>query len=143
MKYIYITIFIVAAAVLSGCGTLLAISEASVTKGDPNALVVNRPATYAVKIIPIDGRFEQIKPPEVMINGVDHDRVITLDVRRMPFSSGKLSVTLNDSQLIKEVELTSKSGADRAANAVKSSFDTRTEIEKIREDAKKAAKNEQ
>ena len=72
------------------------------------------------------------------IAGVDHANVITLNVRRMPFSDGKLAVTLNESQLMTKVELTSKTGADRAASAAKSGFDARNEIAENRKKAKAA-----
>lgn len=145
MNHLHLTAIIAASLFLiSGCGTLLSISETQTTEMNPDALVINRPAKYIVKpSLPDGSEFKkqgfEIKSIPDTINGVDHDHVITLNVKRMPFASGKLSVELTGTQLMKKVELTSQTGADRAANAVKSGFDARNDIVKNRKEAKKAA----
>lgn len=147
MNHFHLTTVIAASILITGCGTFLNISETEQTNKSPNALVINRPAEYSVTLtIPETSIFfkgkdeapNNIEPPGP-ISGVDHDRVITLNVKRMPFATGKLSVELNGAQLMKKVELTSQTGADRAANAAKSGFDARNEIITNRKAAKKAA----
>ena len=147
MKSLYTTTIAAISILISGCGTFLAISEVAVDTKQPDALVINRPAIYNVdiKIYP-NGKLSTkndkiIKSNPISITGVDHTNVITLNATRMPFSDGKLSVTLNDAQLMTKVELTSKTGADRAANAVKSGFDARNEIAENRKKAKAAETN--
>lgn len=144
MKIVYIAIALVFST--SGCGTLLSISETNTNTEHPDALVINRRAAYSVKfLIPSNSplkKIAEIKHKTKSINGVDHDRLLTLDVNRMPFASGKLAVTLNGSQLLKKVELTSETGADRAIDAAKSGFDARTSIEKAKKEAKEAAAKE-
>ncbi len=146
MNHLHLTAIIAASILISGCGMFLKISETDQKTDSPNALVINRPAIYHVTLtIPETSIFKgkdetanNIEPPGP-ISGVDHDRVITLNAMRMPFATGKLSVELNGAQLMKKVELTSQTGADRAANAVKSGFDARNEIITNRKAAKKAA----
>ncbi|MCH9661085.1 MAG: hypothetical protein K0U54_09255 [Bacteroidetes bacterium] len=139
MNIAYIALIIVISSVISGCGTFLSISEVTTEKNNPDALVVNRRAIYEAKFsIPDNSPLKEIKNIKTgskTINGVDHNRLLTLDVKRMPFSSGKLAVTLNDQQLLKEVELTSQTGSKRTIDAANKGFDTRTEIEKARKEA--------
>ncbi len=144
MRYKYIAFAVATSALISGCGTFLAISEVADSTKKPDALVINRPAMYKVKIkINTDGPlgFSKIKEKNIDFFGVDHTNVITLNVTRMPFSDGKLSVELNDAQLIKKVELTSKTGAERAAKAVEAGFDARNKNAENQKKAK-AAKTE-
>jgi len=66
-----------------------------------------------------------------IVTGIDHNKVIKLDVTRMPFSDGKLNVELNEFQLMKKVELMSKTGADKAATAAQTGIDTHTKIKTL------------
>lgn len=145
--------------ILSGCGTLLNFSELNSVIDDgkqlkePDGLVINRLANYQVEVemnsYDPNGNKIQLSPEEVLkinsqlssqeilkidspyIAGVDHTNVIKVDVMRMPFSDGKLTVKLNEFQLIKEVELTSKTGAEKAANAAQTGIDKFKEIKTI------------
>jgi hypothetical protein len=143
MKYLLVLSAVYVSMMISGCGTFLAISELDVKKElkNPDGLVINRRGEYTVKVglntlKEIEGKDKEVITNQLemrnrSITGVDHDKVIKLDVNRMPFSDGKLNVKLNDFQLMKEVELTSKTGADKAATAAQTGIDTHTKIKTL------------
>ena len=126
-----------------GCGTLLALGQAPVTDVAPEGVVVNRRATYAVSFsIPTGSPLANAVRPDAApstLRGVDHDYLLTLDVVRMPFSSGKLVVELDAHQLLKKVGLTSRTGAVRAAEAAERALDARTELERLGREAAASA----
>lgn len=97
---------------------------------NPDGLVINRRSQYKVDIA-VKGSIELLKLKNDIVTGVDHNKVIKLDVTRMPFSDGKLNVKLNEFQLMKEVELTSKTGAGKAATAAQTGIDKHLEIKTI------------
>jgi hypothetical protein len=137
MKYLLVLSAVYVSMMISGCGTFLAISELDVKElENPDGLVINRRGEYTVKAdLNIKGK-DKVKTEQLMmrnssVNGVDHDKVIKLDVNRMPFSDGKLNVKLNEFQLMKEVELTSKTGADKAATAAQTGIDKHREIKTL------------
>jgi len=137
MKYLLVLSAVYVSMMISGCGTFLAISELDVKElENPDGLVINRRGEYTVKAdLNIKGKdkviTEQLMMRNSSVNGVDHDKVIKLDVNRMPFSDGKLNVKLNEFQLMKEVELTSKTGADKAATAAQTGIDKHREIKTL------------
>lgn len=137
MKYLLVLSAVYVSMMISGCGTFLAISELDVKElENPDGLVINRRGEYTVKAdLNIKGK-DKVKTEQLMmrnssVNGVDHDKVIKLDVNRMPFSDGKLNVKLNEFQLMKEVELTSKTGANKAATAAQTGIDKHREIKTL------------
>lgn len=143
MKYLLVLSAVYFSMMISGCGTFLAISELDVKKElkNPDGLVINRRGEYTVKVglntlKEIEGKDKvvitnQLDMRNGSITGVDHDKVIKLDVNRMPFSDGKLNVKLNEFQLMKEIELTSKTGADKAATAAQTGIDKHREIKTL------------
>lgn len=135
MKFLSVVSAVIVATIISGCGTFLNISElnlspASKEMENPDGLVINRRGQYKVDIV-VEGSTESLKLKKDIVTGVDHNKVIKLDVTRMPFSDGKLNVKLNEFQLMKEVELTSKTGASKAATAAQTGIDKHLEIKTI------------
>jgi|CXWL01.1.fsa_nt_gi hypothetical protein len=144
MKYLFVASATLISILISGCGTFLAISELdSREEADmkkPDGLVVNRRGQYKVEVSISDNvcsintndcTSKVVKNDSKIVTGVDHNKVIKLDVNRMPFSDGKLNVKLNEFQLMKEVELTSKTGASKAATAAQTGIDKHREIKTL------------
>jgi len=145
MKYLFVASATLISVLISGCGTFLAISELDSTEEadmkKPDGLVVNRRGQYKVEVS-INNNICNISTNDCsskivvendskIVTGVDHNKVIKLDVNRMPFSDGKLNVKLNEFQLMKEVELTSKTGANKAATAAQTGIDKHREIKTL------------
>jgi len=111
-----------------GCGTFLWIGQTS-PESDPAGVAVNRRATFKLKIqSPYKGQ-ELKYPREKTVTGVDPRSVVTVDIRRMPFASGKLVVKLNPEQLLQQVDIESDTGAVRAAQAADKALDTQAKLE--------------
>jgi len=138
MKYLFLTSTFFVVTMISGCGTFFAISELNLKRSadmkNPDGLVVNRRGQYKVDIVVnsiTSTESLKLKNDSDIVTGVDHNKVIKLDVNRMPFSDSKLNVKLNEFQLMKEVELTSKTGADKAATAAQTGIDKHREIKTL------------
>ena len=120
---------------MPACGTFLAVKGtdiATTTKTD--GVVVNSRRPYEVRVDIVDSSLQSAfaqsaGASERRFVGVDHARGLILDVSRMPFASGGLEVKLSDQQVVKEVKLTSETGAARFADAAKSSLETAASVE--------------
>lgn len=120
----------------AACGTFLSFGET--TPGDyvPKGLVVNLRTVYDVKVsVPDDGAIKKEgfvavtqSPSTQEIRGVAEDRVLTLNVCRMPFATGELSVELTGDQVLKKVTLAGETGVYRALQAATSLTEATTDV---------------
>jgi hypothetical protein len=139
MAALQITLTLAFALLLSGCGTFLSVREQASFEEFPGGVVVNQPAAYRVEYSfpsssPLhgnqtrDGASETISEVRGSLVGVSRSRVMVVNMRRLPFASGTLGLKLHPDQTLKEVSLTSQTGAARAATAAQSGVDTRKTI---------------
>lgn len=98
--------------ILSGCGTFLSVGETTTSADTPKGVAVNKRVNYETEIKL--GVNEAVKGS---LNGIDTDKVLVINGRRMPFSTGKLEITLTKEQLTSKVGITSQTGATRTAQA--------------------------
>ena len=118
----------------SGCATFPSVRETSTPCPDGDGLVVNSRASYSVTATIPDG--SPLKGVDVneksVLTGVAHGSVLVLDVRRMPFGSGSLSVKLLPSQVPEEVAVVGESGAPGAAKTTQIGAETYQALEEAR-----------
>jgi hypothetical protein len=101
----------------------------------PGGLVVNQRARYAVSTAPGPGSPVPLvlKPePGAEIRGIDEESVLVVDYQRLPFASGRLEVTLDGTQAMKQVGIKSEPGEGGALEAVQSIVDADHEVRKAR-----------
>lgn len=116
---------------LAGCGTSLCIeSSPRGSDASPDGVVVNRRQFYSGKV---SGRLAG-KSTKISFAGVDHDDVLIVNISRKPFASGKLTLELDDRQLIRQVGITSETGAVAGANAATEVVEKRKEIREADDD---------
>lgn len=111
--------------ILSGCGTFLSVGQTTVDDKAPNGIAVNKRVNYSTEVTGL-GTVTQTGS----VNGIDENNVLVINGRRMPFSSGKLEITLTKEQLTSKVGITSQTGATRTVQAA-------GEIKKLTEKPKK------
>lgn len=112
-------------ALLAGCGTTLEVDEAVRGHSAPGGIAVNRRQTYAITVAlepgnPLESLPKIATDPKAApgrLVGVDQTQIQVLDIFRMPFASGTLTVKLNDDQTLGEVGITSKPGTINAVSA--------------------------
>ncbi len=148
--------------ITGGCGTRLAVRSVSIPENaqeacnveksapaackrfnDPKGLVVNQRARYHVTAkTRDDGRIrvaDPSKPQHARVSdvaGVDQDRLLVVDYQRLPFANGKLTVTLDESQAIKKVGITSEVGEPLVA--VDSIVDAERDVRKAKKEEEAA-----
>lgn len=117
---------------LPACGTSLDVYERDRNVDDPGGVVVNARALYAAKAtLKIPG--VQEGEAKFAFAGVDPDKVLALNICRMPFADGKLSVTLDDRQVPTEVAITSEAALPGALEAAKAGLEARNKFVETRE----------
>jgi len=103
----------------SGCATNLVVHEVPVLPDSPPGIVVNKRIVYAVSVTIVSGLGIVPAPAEKAVVAVDQHRMLALNICRQPFANGKLSLELTKAQTLKNVALTSESGAARSLDAGK------------------------
>jgi hypothetical protein len=130
------TILALACLCVAGCATSYEIR--SVDAPPPTAasqvvdgILVNRRTAYTVT-----AQSNFLAPTgapklasKAVLNAIDHNHMLSLNICRYPFASGKLATTLNGSQTIEKFGVTSQTGVGRALEAADTSLATKTELE--------------
>lgn len=138
---------------LAGCATDLVVKEfdrevpkegqkdapISNARGPKDGVVVNQRATYqctATTSIPgyLEKKEKDGKPKETKLVGIEHDKVLVINVWRAMFASGKLTIKLDEKEVIKEAGITSQTGATATIKTADSALKTRNEILKQQKD---------
>ena len=129
----------VAVAVLgAGCSTELVVKQIDATTAAPSGFVVNKRASYKIEQVATTGPLGQIQKDDkpTSVSGLDHHKVLEVDVCRWPFASSVLKLELTESQVIKKIELESTPGAVGTAKSAAAIVGAVSDIEKARRDAK-------
>ena len=127
-------------ASLTCCGTTLETSgRARASKDKPSGIVVNR-RLIAPATITFSGPALGDAPPQTRaFNGVHPTRTLVLNVSRMPFASGKLTLELDDRQVLTSVGIESTPGTQGAITVLSEALDAREKIREARRAEKAAA----
>ena len=137
---IYKCLFIaISVSIISGCGTFLSVSQTTVGDTAPNGIAVNKRVNYSTEVT-FSGFYEKkhthtvsVDIDKKSVSGIDKNNVLVINGKRMPFSSGKLEITLTEEQLTSKVGITSQTGATRTVQAA-------GEIKKLTEKPEKPKK---
>ena len=115
------------ALAVMGCGTDLVVSRVPMPDPGPvPGIVVNRRATYEMTV---EADALGFKSEPKVVSLVDPHSVLVYNIKRYPFSSGKLSLTLDKNQSPKVVAITSQSGAARSLDAARAPIEAKISTE--------------
>jgi len=124
-------LLIAAVSMLEGCGTWLAVRDVGIDDPSPGGVAVNQRGNYDVS-----GTLAGAKIVGSPLVAVAPERLTVVNWKRLPFSSGDLTVKLTTEQTLKEVTLSGTTGAARAAEAAGAALDAAAAIEKARAEQK-------
>ncbi len=113
---------LVLVALQAGCGTSLVVTQTTPDAQDPGGVPVNRRATYRVVGLTLAPGVAPgcDAPPgckidlDQRLDAVDPETLLSVNVSRQPFASGKLGLTLDARQAIEAVSISSDTGLVRA-----------------------------
>jgi hypothetical protein len=125
----------------TACATSLSIGERPSSSASVEGVPINNLVPYGVASITLSGPFDNKEKPDVSIDLVDPDKILTVDICREPFASGTLKLQLTDRQTLKVLELESTPGTVAASKAAAKVASGASDIHKASIDAKKAKKD--
>src|SRR5262245_40207343 len=120
---------------LLGCGAYFSLSRSSVSSAtDPETIrgvPVNRRTTYSVTFSSQNELISYVKasPGSDKLDGIDCEYLDIVDLTRLPFSSGKLGITLGGDQIPRKIEISSQPGTERAIGVEKTRLEGRQKVE--------------
>jgi hypothetical protein len=127
-----------------GCGTFMTIDETDPMKESPPGIVVNSSTYYLARATLIPGSPLNPGGGSVLLETkgklrlVDQERLLAINILRMPFASGKLTFALDANQTLKQVGISSATGLPRAGEAAKSALESAAAIEAAKAKAEEA-----
>lgn len=119
----------------AGCATSFQVKEVNAPMTTDRSetvdgILVNRRATYRMSAKSnFLGTMQDGLASKALLNGVDQNRMLSVNICRYPFASGKLTTTLGSSQAIEKFGVTSQTGAARLLEAADQSLATKTALE--------------
>jgi hypothetical protein len=97
-------------------------------------VVVNQRAVYKCTASPtIPGHTVTVKNPD-KLTGIAHDKVLMVNIWRMMFAGGKLTLKLDEREVIKEAGITSQTGVTTASKTSDTGLQKRQELIKQRKE---------
>lgn len=116
-----------------GCSTKLTVKKIDASRekesraAQPEGLIVNRLATYAVEVKPGSTYSLDVKAKAISV--VDPHHLLEVDYFRLPFASGKLILELTkDGQTVQKVGVSGTTAATSVVKAADTSISTATKI---------------
>jgi hypothetical protein len=97
----------------AACGTDLVLREVDARALSPEGIPVNKRAAFRSQVVIAKGVELTLDPalPPGRSSGVDPVKLLSVNVSRQAFADGKVSIDLDEMQRLKQVTISSTSGA--------------------------------